>query len=116
DRDLIDHQSRDEIGAREVVVAVDDQHPHLRIRGARLPQVAGGVGELDAVLPVFADVIRERVIAALDLPADHADVEVDHGAGGRGDDGVEDRVATAALRRPGGGGVFGDGLNTPPGA
>src|SRR5579859_4704713 len=100
-RHLVDDQAGDEIGARQVVPAVDDQHLHLGVGGDGLAQVRAGLGGLDALFPVVADLVAQRIEAALDLPADHAGVEVDHGAGGGRDDGVEDGVVAAAVRRPG---------------
>src|SRR5258706_172676 len=65
-----------------------------------------GLRELDALLPVLADFIAQRIEPPFGLPADHAGVEVDHGACGGRDDGVEDRIATLTVRRPGEGVVL----------
>ena len=59
-------------------------------------------------VPEAADVVGEQVVAGVDLPADGDGVEVDHGRGDRGDDGLEDGVVGFLVGRVGEGIGVGD--------
>ena len=91
---LVDGEDGAHEGAGEVVPAVDDEDAELGVGGDGFAQIGDGRRGADQALaiPLAVDVVGERVVAGVGLPADDAGDEVDHGGGGGGDDAGEDRV------------------------
>ena len=104
---LIDDQPAREIGAGQIVHAVGDDHPHLRIGRDRAAQI-GDRRVAIVAHPIIVHRIGEQVVARLQLPPDLVGDEIDHRAGGRRDDRVEDRIARFVVGRSGEGIEGGD--------
>ena len=101
-RHLVDDQHRSHERAGQIVPAVGDQHAQVRVVGHRLAQLRDrSLVGIVVLVPQAVHLVAQRVVAGIDLPAHGLGDEVDHRAGGRGDDAVEDRVAGLLVRRVG---------------
>ena len=94
---LIDDEYRTHERTRQVIPAVHDENVQTWIVGDGLAQLRNRTRPgIFVFVPEFVDLVAERVVTAVKFPAYGTRDEMDHCRGGRGDDGIEQRI-TAAL-------------------